>query len=40
MIEDPGPKWTVGVSHDTVAALDATDGNHEIAYVGVTYESQ
>ena len=40
VIEDPGPKWTVAVVHDTVAALDATNGNHVVEYVGINPEAQ
>lgn len=34
LVRNPGPEWGVALSHDTVAALDATDGNHEIYWVG------
>jgi hypothetical protein len=32
-------KWGIFVTHDTVAALDSTNGNHSFNYVGITYES-
>lgn len=40
VITDPGPKWALGVAHDTGVTLDGTGGNHEIAYVGVNPEAQ
>jgi hypothetical protein len=40
VFSDPGPKWALGISHDTGVNLDATGGNHEIAYLGVDPEAQ
>lgn len=34
IIYDPGPEWGIAIYHDTVAALDATDGNHTLYYQG------
>lgn len=40
LIERPGPKWGVAIVHDTVAALDATGGNHTVEFVGMNPEVQ
>lgn len=39
-IEDPGPKWTIAVGHDTGVALDPTGGNHSITWTGENPEVQ
>lgn len=39
-IENPGPSWGTLVSHDTVAALDPTGGNHVITWIGENPEVQ
>lgn len=36
----PGPEWTVGFSHDTTAALEATAGNHFLHWLGLDPEIQ
>lgn len=33
LIRNPGRAWAIAVVHDTVAALNATSGNHEMRYV-------
>lgn len=40
IFRNPGPTWGVGVWHDTGVALNATDGNHVVEYIGLTPESQ
>ena len=36
-IKNPGPEWGIAISHDTVVALNATAGNHQVSWVGVQY---
>ena len=40
LISRPGPKWGIAIVHDTVAALDATGGNHVVSYIGMNPEIQ
>jgi hypothetical protein len=34
-VDDPGPKFTVAVSNTSGVALDATNGNHKVEFVGI-----
>lgn len=40
LVDHPGPEWGIGIVHDTVAALDATEGNHRYYWVGINPEVQ
>jgi hypothetical protein len=40
IFEDPGPEWGIAIVHDTVAALDATPGNHLLEWRGEEPEIQ
>jgi hypothetical protein len=40
LVPRPGPKWAVGVVHDSGANLDSTGGNHAITFVGLKPEVQ
>lgn len=40
VFEDPGPGWGIGIYHDCVAALDATESNHVLSFVGISDEIQ
>lgn len=40
VVENPGREWTVAIVHDSVAALDATNGNHAIYWYGANPEVQ
>ena len=35
-VDNLGPKWSIAIKNDTGVALDATNGNHVVNYVGVT----
>ncbi len=38
-LHNPGPEWGILIVHDTVAALNATAGNHYVYWVGEHTES-
>lgn len=40
VVENPGREFGVALVHDSVAALDATNGNHDIRYYGANPEGQ
>ena len=40
VIENPGPRWGIGIVHDTGVNLDSTGGNHYLYWVGVYPEVQ
>lgn len=40
VIDNPGPKWGIAIQNDTGVALDATNSNHWVRYVGVNPEAQ
>lgn len=40
VIDAPGPEWGVAIVHDTGVNLDATNGNHDIRYIGVNPDIQ
>lgn len=40
VVENPGREFGVAVVHDSVAALDATNGNHDVRYYGANPEVQ
>jgi hypothetical protein len=39
-IYDPGPTWGLLIVHDTGVALNSTEGNHVISYIGDNPEVQ
>jgi hypothetical protein len=39
-VDEPGPKWTVAALNGTGVALDATNGNHTIEFIGVNPQLQ
>lgn len=40
VIDNPGPKWAIAIQNDTGVALDATNSNHWVRYVGINPEAQ
>jgi len=40
IVNQPGPLWGIGVSHDTSVNLNSTAGNHFIRWVGINPEVQ
>jgi hypothetical protein len=40
LVRNPGPKWGLAVYHDSGVALDATNSNHVIEYIGENPQSQ
>jgi len=39
-VNQPGPLWGIGVSHDTAVNLNSTAGNHFIRWVGINPDIQ
>lgn len=40
VFENPGPGWSIAISHDTGVNLDSTGGNHAVTWIGVNPEVQ
>lgn len=40
LVHRPGPKWGIGIVHDTGVNLDSTGGNHWVRFVGLNPEIQ
>lgn len=40
LITHPGPKWGIAIVHDTGVALDATEANHWVRFVGLNPDIQ